>query len=74
MFYYICANIVYQESSGTDIAIYQLDENQYTEVRKAMDDSNFIYTDGLSFDINNLKTIPAPFEGRISIIGTFYFP
>lgn len=74
MFYYICANIVHETNSDTDIAIFQLDEQQYDEVRKALDSVNFINTDELSFEIDNLKTIPAPFEGRISIVGTFYVP
>jgi hypothetical protein len=74
MLYYICANIVYEDVSDTDVAIYQLDGPQYDEVRKALDSMNFINTDELSFNIDNLKTIPAPFDGRISLVGTFYVP
>ncbi len=76
MFYYICANRVYEDNSDTDIAIYQLDESQYTEARKALDSVNFMNVEELSFDIDNLKTfdLNTPFEGRISFVGTWYIP
>jgi len=74
---FIVANTVYEETSDTDVAIYDVTMSQFRELIRNKDpETGFVGEDQLSFAFDDLAYLDpnVPFTGKIEAVMTFYIP
>lgn len=73
---FVVANVVYEASSDTSVAIYEVSVEELLEIKTNTDpETLFVDVDSLSFDVDDLDYHDPrkPFVGRIDAVVTFYW-